>query len=83
MQRVTFLSFRMGDVEDPEIYAAQPIWEWQQTEQGQWVLDHCLDPKYVVEPDNVSWGYRVRLYGEVNDTDATFFQLKWGKHDSV
>ena len=80
---MTFHTFRMGDVEDPEIYAAQPIWEWQQTEQGQWVLSHCIDPKYAVEPDNMSWGYRVRLYGEVDDTDATFFQLKWGKHDSV
>jgi len=83
MQRMTFHTFRMGDVDDPEIYAAQPIWEWQQTEQGQWVLAHCTDPKYAVEPDNMSWGYRVRLYGEINDTDATFFQLKWGKHDSV
>jgi len=83
MQRMTFHTFRMGDVEDPEIYAAQPIWEWQQTEQGQWVLAHCSDPKYVVEHDNMSWGYRVRLYGEVDDTDATFFQLKWGKYDSV
>jgi hypothetical protein len=74
---MTFHTFRMGDVEDPEIYAAQPIWEWQQTEQGQWVLAHCSDPKYIVEPDNMFWGYRVRLYGEVNDTDATFFRLKW------
>jgi hypothetical protein len=77
MQRMTFHTFRMGDVEDPEIYAAQPIWEWQQTEQGQWVMAHCSDPKYVIEPDNMAWGHRVRLYGEVNDTDATFFRLKW------
>lgn len=83
MQRVTFHTFRMGDVEDPDIYAAQPIWEWQQTELGQWVLVHCPDPRYVVEPDNMSWGYRVRLYGELEEKDATFFQLKWGKHDSV
>ena len=78
MQRVTFHTFRMGDVEDPDIYAAQPIWEWQQTEPGQWVLIHCPDPRYVVESDNMSWGYRVRLYGELEEKDATFFQLKWG-----
>ena len=29
-----FHQFNLGDVEDPDIYAAQPIWEWQQTEKG-------------------------------------------------
>ena len=24
--------FPMGDVEDPDLYAAQPIWEWQESE---------------------------------------------------
>lgn len=68
----------MGDVDDPEIYAAQPIYEWQQTEQGQWVMEHCSEPKFAIEPDSASWGHRVRLYGEINDKDVTFFKLKWG-----
>ena len=34
--RTLLHEFRLGDVEDPEIYAAQPIWEWQQTEAGAW-----------------------------------------------
>ena len=79
MRRITFHTFTMGDVDDPEIYAAQPIWEWQQTEQGQWVMQHCRDPKYTIGPDGSSWGHCVRLYGEVEDQAATFFQLKWGK----
>jgi hypothetical protein len=79
MQRVTFHTFRMGDVEDPEIYAAQPIWEWQQTEMGKWVMIHCPDPRYSVEPDHRNWGHLIRLYGELEDTDATFFQLRWSK----
>lgn len=68
----------MGDVDDPDIYVAQPIWDWQQTEQGQWVMAHCLDPKYSYSPDGASWGHRVRLYGDISEQDATFFQLKWG-----
>lgn len=31
---ITFHRFNLSDVEDPEIYAAQPIWEWEQTEIG-------------------------------------------------
>jgi len=81
MRRVTFHTFTMGDVDDPDIYAAQPIYEWQQTEAGQWAMAHCADPRYSFNPDGNSWGHRVILYGDLDDKDATFWQLKWGKHD--
>ena len=78
-----FHTFVLGDVDDPDIYAAQPIWEWQQTEQGQWVMAHCPDPRYSIGPDGASWGHRVSLYGDLSDVDTTFFQLKWGNHATV
>lgn len=83
MRRVIFHTFTMGDVDDVDIYVAQPIWEWQQTEKGQWVMAHCSDPRYHIMPDGSSWGHRVKLYGELEDKDATFFQLKWGEHANV
>jgi hypothetical protein len=78
MRQVTFHSFRMGDVEDPEIYAAQPIYEWQQTEHGQWVMEHCADPAYSIGPDLNYMGYKISLHGELEDQDAVFHELKWG-----
>lgn len=78
MQKVVFHSFRMGDVDDPEIYAAMPIHEWEQTEQGQWVMKHCTDPVFNMHPDAYSWGHTVVISGELNDKDATFYRLKWG-----
>ena len=78
MRRIIFHSFKMGDVEDPEIYAAQPIWDWQQTEQGQWVMTHCADPTYSIGSDPHYMGYRITLYGELQDQDAVFHELKWG-----
>ena len=68
----------MGDVDDPEIYAAMPIHEWEQTEQGQWVMEHCPDPRFHFRTDPQSWGHRVVISGRLDDKDATFFQLKWG-----
>jgi hypothetical protein len=79
MQKITFHSFGMGDVEDPELYAAQPLYEWQQTEQGQWVINNCPDPRYIVRPDNLNWGHKIIVYGEVEDQLATEYLLKWGK----
>ena len=35
--------FNMGDVEDPYLYAAEPIYQWQQTEKGKWAMEHALD----------------------------------------
>lgn len=72
-----FHSFTMGDCEDPEIYAAHPLYEWQQTEMGAWVMKHCPSPTYQIGPDLDSWGYRVTIHGELSVEDATFFTLKY------
>jgi hypothetical protein len=69
----------MGDVEDPEIYAAIPIHEWEQTEQGKWVMEHCSDPRFNLMADPSYMGHRVVISGELADKDATYFTLKWGK----
>jgi hypothetical protein len=67
----------MGDVEDPELYAAQPLYEWQQTEQGQWVIENCSDPQYIIRADVNTFGQRVIVYGEVKDQLATEYLLRW------
>jgi hypothetical protein len=35
-------NFPMGDVEDPDLYAASPLYEWQQSEAGAWVMAHAV-----------------------------------------
>ena len=79
MKQYVFHTFRMGDVDDPEIYAAQPILEWQQTEQGCWVMAHCPDPQFRISPDVYAWGHEVSVCGPLNDSAAVFFLLKWGE----
>jgi len=69
----------MGDVEDPEIYAAVPLNDFMQTEKGQWIQEHCSDPMYRVQPDGHSWGHRIVVYGVLSDHDATAYLLKWGE----
>jgi hypothetical protein len=78
MQKITFHTFGMGDVEDPELYAAQPLYEWQQTDQGQWVMEHCSDPQYIIRPDLNTFGHRIIVHGEVEDQLATEYLLRWG-----
>jgi len=79
MQKITFHSFGMGDVEDPELYAAQPLYEWQQTDQGQWVMKNCTDPQYIIRPDVNTFGHKIIVHGELEDQLATEYLLRWGK----
>jgi hypothetical protein len=79
VQKITFHTFGMGDVEDPELYAAQPLYEWQQTDQGQWVMKNCSDPQYIIRPDISTFGHKIIVHGEVEDQLATEYLLRWGK----
>ena len=77
---ITLHSFSMGDVDDIDIYVAQPIYEWQQTEQGKWVMEHAKNLTYRTAPDPYTFGYRITISGEM-DTGAqlTEYLLKYGR----
>lgn len=78
MIKLQFHSFSLGDCEDPELYAAQPIWEWQQTEHGRWVTDHAHNLTFHVHVDANTMGYRVFITGSLEeDSRATEYLLKW------
>jgi len=68
----------MGDVDDVEVYAAQPIYEWLQTEAGKWVNEHCEDLYWqtVANPD--TYGWTVILRGSITDKHATEYYLRFG-----
>jgi hypothetical protein len=78
MQKITFHSFSMGDVEDPDLYAAQPLYEWQQTEQGQWVMEHAVEEPVwhrVVNP--YTFGYTYHVVARLSEQDQTYWALRW------
>jgi len=72
-----FHSFTLGDCEDPEIYAAGPLLAWESTEMGDWVMKHCTNTSYRISSDPDSWGFKVVIYGDLSNEDATYFTLKY------
>jgi len=66
----------MGDVEDPEIYCAEPIYQWQQTPAGKWCMEKATDPTYNIMADPATFGYRVTITGYLSGKHATFWALK-------
>lgn len=69
--------FKLGDVDDPEIYAAQPIYEWQQTEAGKWVMEHSQDTFWKRHHDYVTYGYEYVIIATLSESDATWYKLKF------
>ena len=71
--------FLMGDVDDPDIYAAQPLWEWQESEMGKWVMERAVDtPEWHRHVDPMNYHMQYAIVAKLKGADYTFWQLKWG-----
>jgi hypothetical protein len=76
---VMVYSFPMGNVEDPDLYAAQPLYEWQETEAGQWIMEHAADkPYWVRRADPYNYGFRYYIFARLTESDQVYWQLRWG-----
>jgi hypothetical protein len=70
----------MGDVDDPEIYIAGPLLEWQQSEAGRWIMEHSAEkPVYSRGIDRYNYGYSYSIAAVLRGKDYTYWTLKWGK----
>jgi hypothetical protein len=70
--------FAMGDVEDPDLYAAQPLYEWQQSEAGKWVMENAVEtPFWHRTTDLYNYGYKYYVVARLKEQDQTYWTLKW------
>jgi hypothetical protein len=69
----------MGDVEDPELYAAEPLLNWQNSEMGKWVMEKSVEvPMWHRMHDQFSYGYTFAIEAWLKGADYSFWVLKWG-----
>lgn len=69
----------MADVEDPYLYAAFPIHEWQQSDKGKWVMEHAQgELTFHCTPNPATLGYSVVITGKLEERDELIYRLKWG-----
>ena len=70
--------FFLGDVDDPEIHMGAPIWEWQQSPAGAWVMEHAVEkPYWHKRVDLSTYGYRCIIVARLSEADEVFFRLKY------
>lgn len=71
-------TIRMGDVEDPDLMVAQPIWEWQQTEPGKWIMENSNPkPSWHRNHDIYNYGYTYHIRAYLTHKQLTFWKLKY------
>jgi len=69
---------RMGDVEDPDLWVADPIYKWQQTEAGKFVMEHAVEQPYwhrSIDPS--TYGHLYRIVARLSEQNETFWRLKY------
>lgn len=78
IHKVVVHDFRLGDVDDPDLYAAQPIHEWEKSEAGQWIMANAVEtPEWLRANDISVYGYRYAIVAKLRDKDLTWFKLKY------
>ena len=79
IHKVPVHTFKMGDVEDPDLYAAQPLCEWQDSEMGKWIMERSIEtPKWYRQHDHFNYGYQYAIEAFLKGADYSFWVLKWG-----
>jgi hypothetical protein len=77
VREIVVHEFMMGDVEDPDLYAAQPLWEWQNSEEGQWIMEHAVEtPSWYRIPDTMQYGYKFQVRAKLMGARLTEYLLR-------
>jgi hypothetical protein len=79
VKQVVVHTFKMSDVEDPDIYAYEPLKQFENSEKGKWVLEHAVDtPVWTKTPDFGGWGWTFKITATFKGPALTEWILKYG-----
>lgn len=80
LHEIVVHTFRLGDVEDPILYAAEPLYRWEHSEEGQWIMEHAVEaPTWHRHADPMNYGYTFAITAKLKERDYTHWLVKWKK----
>jgi hypothetical protein len=69
-------TFNMGDVEDPDLWAASSLYEWEKSDAGEWTMKNSdPTPSWHRVPCDYGWQYQVRAY--LTPKQLTYYKLRF------
>jgi hypothetical protein len=73
-------TFNMSDVEDPDLWAAESLIEWEKSDAGQWVMKNAADtPTWHRTMDASMMGWRYQIRAKLMGPALTEWLLRYGK----
>jgi len=82
LRTVELFSFKLGDVEDRELYTQIIIQDnLNNTEQGKWAKENNIPIKYYIDARHIDYyTLQVKVTGSLTDKQATEFYLKYAEN---
>ena len=78
VRTIVVYEFLMGDVEDPDLYAAEPMYKWEQSEQGKFVMTKAVEtPVWQRHQDVSTFNMQYAIIAKLYEEDATYYTLRW------
>ena len=70
--------FFMSDSEDPDLLAAEPMYQWEHSEAGQFIMTHATKtPVWIRHTDISRYGYQYVIKADISPENYTFYKLKF------
>lgn len=79
IHKIVVHRFKLSDVDDPDLYAAEPIYKWEKSEPGQFVMKHAIDkPEWRRHLDQSTYGHEYAIVAELEMKKLSEFYLRYG-----
>jgi len=71
-------TIQLADVDDPDLYIAEPIYKWQQTDAGKYVMEHsCPQASWHRHMNTNTYGYEYFITAYFTPEQLTYWKLKF------
>jgi hypothetical protein len=76
--------FRVGDAEDPDLYAAEPMLEWERQPAGKFIMENAIEtPEWHRQLDYTTYGYQYIIVAELEKKKLSEYYLKFDKTTKI
>ena len=80
IHKVVVHRIRMSDVEDPDLMVAEPIWQWQQTDAGKFIMQNAIvQPEWHRQLDHQLYGWQYSIVAELEKKKLSEYYLRFDK----
>ena len=78
VKEIVVHTFRVSDADDPDLHAAEPLFEWERSEFGQWVMKNACDtPSWHRTVDYNTYGYVYQIRAKFMGPALTEMALRY------